>query len=748
MQWLVKYIFTFSIWLSLGLAMTLYAQTDEQKMDAYLLSAKAAKSTEEKSRVFCQIADLLLEIDKVKALQYAQQAHQMLPTNPTEAQTNALIFLGKTKYANEKVQEAQTHLQTALSQAQSLQKQSLEVDALNALANIDIRQNRKRAYEYLAKSLKISEQVAYTQGQADAYEVFGDWLLGENPSEAISQYQRAYNLYRAENLPEKRVLMLQKIANTHLLYRNDYPAAIRNLQEAIKISEILKNQRLLAENLNQIANVHFLHLQDYKTALKYYFQSYVLTQEYEFASNGNTLSTSIKGIANCYASLARLTRNQGYESKAEEYEQLFATYQQSYRDLDNIQRNVAQFRRQQESQSQRRYTMASPNATSAETEEKAELKRKIDLKAENIDRLARDNKISPLKEAELKAELKLEEDNLSLSLNQKESEISLLQREKEQKESQIDVLSRESTQKNKHLQKISTSQNIWLVVLLSMSALFLMGLLFVNYSKNKVINQRKSQVNEKQTLINRQEILLREKEKNIHEGQTKLAKAHLELDEAKLENRLLVDLLNREIIPPMKLLFSQSTENLLTPQVLQQGQQIIHLLQGVYRFENLPAQLDLQTASFSLFKVARRAFQSCEALMLDKKIQINNQIRPYFFVEVDEFYIEELFTTLFYNSLKYAPEGSNIHIESELIRQDGKRWIQTTFTDQGRNIPANMAQSIFEKYNPEEARPLVHSFPYIQKIIQSHGGQAFVRPEYKEGLSFVFTLPETTESEI
>jgi light-regulated signal transduction histidine kinase (bacteriophytochrome) len=59
-----------------------------------------------------------------------------------------------------------------------------------------------------------------------------------------------------------------------------------------------------------------------------------------------------------------------------------------------------------------------------------------------------------------------------------------------------------------------------------------------------------------------------------------------------------------------------------------------------------------------------------------------------------------------------------------------------------------MAQSIFEKYNPEEARPLAHSFPYIQKIIQSHGGQAFVRPEYKEGLSFVFTLPETTESEI
>ncbi len=748
MRWLVQYIFIFSIWLGFGLAMNARAQTDEQKMESYLASAKSAKSVDEKSIVFCKIAELFLVLDKDKSLQYAQQAYQMLPENgSSEANTYALITLGKVKRVHGQLQDSKKHLESALTKAEKIQNQSLKVAALNALAHTYLKEDRKRSYEFIAQSLKISEKLSYTEGKADAYEVFGDWLLGENPSEAISQYQRAYNLYRAENLPESRIRMLQKIASTHLLYQNDYPAAIRNLQEAIKMSEILKNQRLLAENLNQIADVHFLHLQDYKTALKYYFQAYVLTQEYDFASNGNTLSASIKGIANCYTSLGKLSRNQGLGEKAEEYEQLFASYQQAYRDLDAIQRNVAQFKKQQESQAQRRYTMANPNLSSPNAEEKAELRREIDRKSENIDQLARDNKISALKKAELKAELKLEEDNLNLSLNQKESEVSQLEREKDKKESQIDVLNRQSEQKNKQIQNISAHQNIWFIVLLSLSALSLLALLFVNHSKNKIIDQRKTQINEKQSFINRQEILLREKEKNIQEGKTRLVKANLELDDARTENTLLIDLINREIVPPMKLLFSQGTENRLTPQVLQQGQQIINLLQGIYRTENLPDTLELQVSSYSLFKVTRRAFQRCEALMAQKNIQLNNQIRPYFFVNVDEFYVEEMMTALFYNVLKYAPNNSSIHIESELIRQDGQRWVQTTFTDQGKNIPANMMQSAFKKFNPEEARPLAYSFPYIEKIVKSHGGQAFIRPEYKDGLCFVFTLPETHPAE-
>lgn len=747
MQRFIQYIIFVSILFSSGL---LSAQTDEQKVDALLRKAQAANSNEEKIKVFCQLAYTLSEVDALKGLQYATQAQQMAEQFPqSEIQIQALVCIAHLAFENDKPEEARKYAENANAILKNNNNKALEIDVLNLSARLDLKQNRTKANQALSKALALAENINYKKGQAQTYALLGDWVLAQNPSEAINHYQRAYNLYRAENLQEQRIAMLQKTAKTHAVYRNDYPNALRNLQEALKISETLKNQRILSENLNQIGNIHFLYLQDYKTAVKYYLQSYVLTQEYDFPNNGNTLAEAIKGIADCYNSLASLSRRQGYDAKADEFEKLFAAYQQSYQELDRFQRDVAAFKKQQNSLATKRYTAPGPNANATISEERNNLKKELERKAENIDQLARENKISPLKKAELKAEIMLEEDNLNIGLGTVEENMGISNNDTPSENNQKNQP--KQTQKNTNPKNQNGFYNVYVLGFLLLAFALILALLYTVNDKNKKINQQKNELEEekkqKNQEINQQKVTIRQHTQDIEEYKTKIESAKIALADAKLDNVLLVDLLNREIVPPLQLLFSESAENRFSPKIQQQGQAIINLIRGIHHVEK-EEPLALQIDSCYLYKISRRAFQRCQALMTEKNIQLNNQIKPYFSVEADEFYVEELFVNLFYNSLKYAPEGSIIYLESELTRQDGKKWIQTIYSDQGRGLLVNNPDTVFQKYKSEETRALAHSFPYIHKIVESHGGKAEIQPEHKDGLIFKFTLPYTPESEI
>ncbi len=745
MQRFIQYIIFVSILFCFA---QVAAQTDEQKVDALLRKAQAANSNEQKITLFCQLAYILSELDALKGLQYATQALQMAEQFPqSEVQIQALVCAAHLALDNDETNDARKYADDALSYIKNNNNKTLQIDVLNLSARLELKQNRAKANQALSKALELAQNINYNQGQAKTHELLGDWALAENPSEAINHYQRAYNLYRAENLQEQRILMLQKTAKAHAVYRNDYPNALRNLQEALKLSETIKNQRILSENLNQIGNIHFLYLQDYKTAVKYYLQSYVLTQEYDFPNNGNTLAEAIKGISDCYNSLARLSRRQGYDEKANEFEKLYAAYQQTYQELDRFQRDVAAFKKQQNTSVARRYTAPSLNLNASE--QRNNLKKELERKAENIDQLARENKISPLKKAELKAEIMLEEDNLSLGLGTVEENMGITTREPSSRNNQNKKIDKE--QNSTKIKSNSIFYNVYSFGGLSFALVAMLVLLYTINEKNKKFSHQKTALEEDKKKIikeiNQQKVTIRQHSQDIADYKTKIEAAKIAIADAHLDKVLLADLLNREIVPPLQLMFSESAENRFSPAIQQQGHAIISLLRGVHSVEKGDA-LALQIDSCYLYKISRRAFQRCQALMAEKNIQLNNQIKPYFSVEADEFYVEELFANLFYNSLKYAPEGSIIYLESELTRQDGKKWIQTIYSDQGKGLSMNNPAAVFEKYKSEEIRALAHSFPYIHKIVESHGGKAEIQPENKDGLVFKFTLPHTPESEI
>jgi two-component system, OmpR family, sensor histidine kinase KdpD len=113
-------------------------------------------------------------------------------------------------------------------------------------------------------------------------------------------------------------------------------------------------------------------------------------------------------------------------------------------------------------------------------------------------------------------------------------------------------------------------------------------------------------------------------------------------------------------------------------------------------------------------------------------------------VPVDYVQIEQVFTNLLSNSLKYAPTNSIINIRAYL--EENKIHIQVS--NQSPQIPAEHLERIFDKFYRITAADRVTGtglgLSICKGIVEAHGGRIWVE-NLTDGLAFHFTLPLTWE---
>ncbi len=113
-------------------------------------------------------------------------------------------------------------------------------------------------------------------------------------------------------------------------------------------------------------------------------------------------------------------------------------------------------------------------------------------------------------------------------------------------------------------------------------------------------------------------------------------------------------------------------------------------------------------------------------------------------VSVDYVQIEQVFTNLVSNSLKYAPANSVIRIRAD-IQGDS---IRVQVSNQGPKIPPEHLERIFDKfYRLTEADRVTGTglgLSICKGIIEAHGGRIWAE-NIPDGPSFNFTLPLTWE---
>jgi|AntRauTorckE6833_2_1112554.scaffolds.fasta_scaffold00088_52 signal transduction histidine kinase len=112
-------------------------------------------------------------------------------------------------------------------------------------------------------------------------------------------------------------------------------------------------------------------------------------------------------------------------------------------------------------------------------------------------------------------------------------------------------------------------------------------------------------------------------------------------------------------------------------------------------------------------------------------------------VLVDQAAISEVITNLVDNAIKYSKISTQIDIASRL---DSNGWIETTVTDYGIGIPANLVNKLFTKYyRSHRSKDNVGGSGiglYLSKaIVDQHHGQIWAKSSEGQGSTFGFSLP-------
>jgi signal transduction histidine kinase len=117
-----------------------------------------------------------------------------------------------------------------------------------------------------------------------------------------------------------------------------------------------------------------------------------------------------------------------------------------------------------------------------------------------------------------------------------------------------------------------------------------------------------------------------------------------------------------------------------------------------------------------------------------------------------------VFSNLLSNSIKYAPVGGTILVKSNEVRKGEKvkgniikeDSLLVSVFDNGRGIPVDSQSKIFTKFYRSDNAHHEHADGtglglYIVKSIIDHvGGEVWFSSKEKEGTTFYFTIPLTT----
>jgi signal transduction histidine kinase len=110
---------------------------------------------------------------------------------------------------------------------------------------------------------------------------------------------------------------------------------------------------------------------------------------------------------------------------------------------------------------------------------------------------------------------------------------------------------------------------------------------------------------------------------------------------------------------------------------------------------------------------------------------------------VDSDRIMQTLTNLLSNAIKFSPPGATVWLKAE----EQEKYVLFQVKDQGRGIPSDKLESIFERFQQVDTSDARNhegtglGLAICRSIVQQHDGQIWVESALGEGSTFYFTLP-------
>ncbi|MBX9722548.1 MAG: PAS domain-containing sensor histidine kinase, partial [Candidatus Obscuribacterales bacterium] len=171
---------------------------------------------------------------------------------------------------------------------------------------------------------------------------------------------------------------------------------------------------------------------------------------------------------------------------------------------------------------------------------------------------------------------------------------------------------------------------------------------------------------------------------------------------------------------------------------------LLRLISDLLDLEKIKSGMfELECAEFKMRNAVEAASDVVLNLANDKNLKIETSLNDSTCFG-DEERLVQVLVNLLSNSIKYAPEGSQVTV----AMQDQDGFVKVLVSDMGRGIPADKIGKIFEKFEQVEVLDAKKKggtglgLAICKAIVGEHGGEIGVESEFGKGSTFWFTVPK------
>ncbi|HEY9630471.1 MAG TPA: PAS domain S-box protein [Coleofasciculaceae cyanobacterium] len=180
-----------------------------------------------------------------------------------------------------------------------------------------------------------------------------------------------------------------------------------------------------------------------------------------------------------------------------------------------------------------------------------------------------------------------------------------------------------------------------------------------------------------------------------------------------------------------------------------EADRLTRLVNDILDLERLESgKIRLECQSWDLAQLMTRAVDFMQ--LAANQVDITFLVEPLSVtLDIDGDRILQVLTNLLSNAIKFSSNHGTIWLTAEFYRE---RYVLITVRDQGRGIPANKLESIFERFQQVDASDSRKKggtglgLAICRSILQQHGGTIWAESLLEQGSRFHFTLPLTTEA--
>ncbi len=177
---------------------------------------------------------------------------------------------------------------------------------------------------------------------------------------------------------------------------------------------------------------------------------------------------------------------------------------------------------------------------------------------------------------------------------------------------------------------------------------------------------------------------------------------------------------------------------------------LVRLINDILDIERIDSgKIDMQKGPCDGAELIKCAVESLESLAANAGIILRAETAPVA-ISADRDRIHQTLTNLISNAVKFSPAGSVVEVS---CAQHGGE-VVFSVTDEGRGIPADKLDSIFERFQQVDASDSREKggtglgLAICRTIVENHDGRIWVESKPGEGSTFSFALPAPVERDL